>query len=117
MHPADDQDRTLPAWSLMLMTVLLNDACTLQMANGTFFLSFLRPGAFLVATAPSAPTGGAVSFAGAGAPASFASVFLGALGAFSCFGAASFPAASFGSFASAMDLLGPLPYLIPSCRP
>src|SRR6266498_3409025 len=101
----------------MLITVLLNDACTLQMANGTFFLSFLRPGAFLVAGAPSAPAGGADTEAGAGAPVSFASVFLAALGAFSGFGAASFPVVSFGCFASAMDLLGLLPYLIPSCRP
>ena len=78
------------------------------MANGTFFLSFLRPGALRTAAAPS-PAGastGATSFPVPGAAVSFASAFFAALGAFSGFGALSFAPASFVSFASAMDLLG-----------
>src|SRR5262245_13094335 len=99
----------------MLITVLLNEACTLQIANGTFFFSFFRPGAFLGAGAPSsAPAArGAVSLAGpapfAGGAASFASAFFAGRAAFSGFSASSFALASFGPFVSAMNLPGPQP--------
>src|SRR5206468_4312327 len=103
----------------MLITVLLNDAWTLQRAKGTFFLSFLRPGAFLGSGAPSAPAAaataslaGAPSLAGAAAPA-LASAFLAALAAFSGFAPASFATSSLGSFASAMILLGLSPLTHP----
>src|SRR2546426_9969292 len=92
----------------MLITVLLKLACTLAMANGTFFFSFFLPGARRAAGAPSAAAAGAslaaASFAGGAAP-SFESVFLAAFGGLSALGAPSFAAPSFGSFGSAMDLL------------
>src|SRR2546427_3001600 len=98
----------------MLITVLLKLACTLAMANGTFFFSFFLPGARRAAGAPSAAAAGAslaaASFAGGAAP-SFESVFLAAFGGLSALGAPSFAAPSFGSFGSAMDLLHPHPFL------
>src|SRR6202162_5607264 len=41
MRPADDQARTPPSWSATVITVLLKDACTVAIACGMFFFSFL----------------------------------------------------------------------------
>src|SRR2546430_1395628 len=41
MRPADDQARTPPSWSAIVMIVLLNEACTVAIACGMFFFSFL----------------------------------------------------------------------------
>src|SRR5215510_3530321 len=53
----------------MLITVLLNDAWTLQRAKGTFFFSFLRPVVFLGPDAPSAPAAAAAPSLGSFASA------------------------------------------------